>query len=95
MEARPNENAHIVFEQYRRTVKARKPLAFRRTVAGAGGSPTQTTLRVPLSADGEGVQWVMSLSDLRDSPAMRDFYETYGRDRPFRQTTAVSRAGAG
>ncbi len=95
MEARPNENAHIVFEQYRRTVETRKPLAFRRTVVGAGESPTQTTLRVPLSADGEGVQWVMSLSDLRDSPAMRDFYETYGRDRPFRQTAAVSRAGAG
>lgn len=99
MEARPNENTSIVFEQYRRTLEARKPLAFLRTVAGAitgeNGDPTQTTLRLPLSADGEGVQWIMSLSDLRGSPAMRDFYETYGRDRPFRQTAAVSRAGAG
>jgi hypothetical protein len=95
MEARPNQNTPIVFEQYRRTLEARRPLAFRRTVIGAGETPTQTTLRVPLSADGEGVQWVMSLSDLRDCPAMRDFYETYGRDRPFRQTVPVTRAGAG
>tara|TARA_R110000868_G_scaffold40939_3_gene140561 strand:- start:90 stop:668 length:579 start_codon:yes stop_codon:yes gene_type:complete len=99
METRPDENMPIVFEQYRRTLEARKPLAFRRTVAGAAagknGNPTQNSLRLPLSADGEGVHWIMSLSDLRDSPAMRDFYETYGRHRPFRQAAAISRAGAG
>lgn len=99
MEALPNENTPIVFEQYRRTLEARKPLAFRRIVAPStpskGMNPTQHTLRVPLSADGEGVQWIMSLSDLRNSPEMRDFYETFGRDRPFRQTAALRRASAG
>ena len=99
MEALPNENTPIVFEQYRRTLEARKPLAFRRIVTSPapdkGKNPTQHTLRVPLSADGEGVQWIMSLSDLRNSPEMRDFYETFGRDRPFRQNTSVRRASAG
>ncbi len=99
METRPNENAQVIFEQYRRTLEARKPLAFRRTVAGAiagkNGNPTQTTLRLPLSADGEGVQRIMSLSDLRDNPAMRDFYETYGRDRPHRPAAMISGAHAG
>ncbi|MEQ9559402.1 MAG: hypothetical protein RIG67_26835 [Rhodospirillales bacterium] len=99
METRPDENVPIVFEQYRRTLESRKPLAFCRTVAGAAagkiGNLTQNNLRLPLSADGEGVHWIMSLSDLRDSPAMRDFYETYGRNRPFRQAAAVSQAGAG
>lgn len=99
MEALPNENTPIVFEQYRRTLEARKPLAFRRIVTSPtpdqGKNPTQHTLRVPLSADGEGVQWIMSLSDLRNSPEMRDFYETFGRDRPFRQNTSVSRASTG
>lgn len=99
MEALPNENTPIVLEQYRRTLEARKPLAFRRIVTSPvpdkGNNPTQHTLRVPLSADGEGVQWIMSLSDLRNSPEMRDFYETFGRDRPFRQTTSVRRASAG
>lgn len=99
MEARPRKNRPIVLEQYRRTLEAHKPLAFRRMIASSApckeSNPTQVTLRVPLSADGEGVQWIMSLSDLRDNPSMREFYATYGRDRPFRQTAAIRRARAG
>lgn len=94
-DARPSENGPIVFDQYRRVVEARKPMAFVRkfTDTGSDQDLTQVTLRLPLSSDNENIQWIMSLSDLRNSPDMRDFYETYGRDRPFRATT-VRRAGA-
>mgnify|MGYP001170950305 FL=1 len=87
----PNENCSIVFEQYRRTLEARKPMAFRRRVTDTdmATEPTQTTLRLPLSADGETINWIMSLSDLRGSPEMRGFYQTYGRERPFRALAAA------
>lgn len=87
----PSENCPVVFEQYRRTLEARKPMAFRRRVidTNMANEPTQTTLRLPLSSDGETIDWIMSLSDLRGSPEMRGFYETYGRERPLRVLTAA------
>jgi len=85
-EAKPRENGPVVFDQYRRVLEARKPMAFRRTFSEPGDDRdlTQLTLRLPLSGDGENIHWIMSLSDLRSKPGMRDFYETHGRDRPFR-----------
>ena len=89
-ESKPLENKQVVLDQYRRVVETRKPMAFMREFFGFGfdGSLAQTTLRLPLSDDGESIRWIMSLSDLRGSPDMREFYEVHGRERPTRAARA-------
>lgn len=85
----PEELASVIFEQYVTTLDRAAPTAFRREVSDSGaeaaGVPTLMDLRLPLSADGKGIHWIMSLSNLRDSPAMRNFYEAHGRTRPPRR----------
>jgi hypothetical protein len=85
-ESLPQENGPVIYEQYRQVVETRRPMAYLRTFVCPDRDETlrQSTLRLPLSRDGESIDAVMSLSDLRSSPHMRDFYETFGRNRPFR-----------
>lgn len=85
-EAKPVENRPIVFDQYRRVLEARKPMAFLRIFEGFGDSEdlTQASLRLPLSADGESIHWIMPLSDLGGRQDIREFYHEHGRERPVR-----------
>ncbi|MEQ8227466.1 MAG: hypothetical protein RIA64_05235 [Rhodospirillales bacterium] len=93
-EAKPVENRPIVFDQYRRVLEARKPMAFLRIFEGFGdgGDLTQASLRLPLSADGESIHWIMSLSDLGGRQDMREFYQEHGRERPVRGLQSRQRA---
>jgi len=85
----PEELAAVIFNQYETTLERAAPTAFRREISDAdpevAGIPTLMDLRLPLSADGKDIHWIMSLSTLRDSPAMRNFYEAHGRARPPRK----------
>lgn len=80
-QVRPKMVADVMFDQFRRTWEARRPLAFRRVIKGFRDEPPlrHDTLRLPLSADGEWVHWVMSLSDWDGGLVMRDFYLEHGR----------------
>ena len=79
-QVRPRIVAEVLFDQFRRTWEARRPLAFRRTIHGFADAPlSHETLRLPLSGDGEGVHWIISLSDWQDGLTMRDFYLSCGK----------------
>lgn len=79
---RPGQMADAIYEQYRQTVKAAKPMAFVRTIRGFSEDHTlsQTTIRLPLSDKGIDVNGIMSLSDWRHQPEMRDFYVCHARN---------------
>ena len=93
-EGKPVENRLVVFDQYRRVLEARKPMAFLRNFEGfgEGGDLTQATLRLPLSADDESIHWIMSLSDLGGRQDVREFYQEHGRERPVRGLQPRQRA---
>lgn len=81
-QVRPAVIAELIFDQFRRTFEARRPMAFRRTITGFGdsGPMVHTSLRLPLSADGEGVHWLISVADWDSSADMREFYLAHVRD---------------
>ena len=78
---RPREVAEDMLQQYRRTVEVRRPIAFARTIQGYPEADILklTTLRLPLSADGERVDGIMSFTDWQAGDDLRDFYIWCGR----------------
>ena len=78
---RPENLAEVIFEQYRRTVEAREPMAFVRTIHGFSEDQplSQINLRMPLSDDGDKVTGVISLAHWQHQLGLRAFYMHHGR----------------
>jgi len=64
---RPQAEAESVFNQYKETLDARRPLLFANTIrTGLMKIPaTEISLRLPFSNDGSGIHHIVAFSDIR------------------------------
>ncbi|MEQ8666423.1 MAG: hypothetical protein RIC16_11945 [Rhodospirillales bacterium] len=81
-EMRPAEEGRSVFAQYRETMIAREPRLYINTIHATGSNTilTETSLRLPFSADGENIHQIMAFSDIREShTGVRQLFEELAR----------------